>query len=137
VSNGKPLDCEFLVFGIDDLAKSYSAFKISAHEDRSLRRACVHAEEVKQDQPVAIGEPSAVSAIVFDAALATAIQSSVSRDKPMDGLGDFLQSTEPSRTTEVEKRLIELLNSLRDQSIGGKLTVASARYESPFQLYNP
>jgi hypothetical protein len=135
MSNGKPLDCEFLLFGRDDIAKCYSAFKISLDEDRSLRRARVHIEEVEQGQPVAIGEPEAVSAIVTDAALATVIQSSVLRDELTDALGVSLQSMEPSRTTEVEKRFIELVNGLNSQSIGGTLTIASAGYGPTFKLY--
>lgn len=135
MSYGKPLDSEFLVFGRDDLTKCYSAFRISADEDRSLGIARVRVEEVKQDRPVAIGEPQAVSAIVADATLAGLIQSSVPLDKPNNALGASLQSMEPSRTVEVEKRLIELVKGLDSQSIGGTLTVASARGQPTFKMY--
>lgn len=135
--NRKSLDCEFLLFGRDDSAECYSAFKISVRENAALQQAHVHVEEAKQDQPVAIGEPQAVSTIVTDATLAALIHSSVCRDEPADHLAAALQSMEPSRTTEVEERFIELVRNVRSQFIGGKLTIATARSGAKFKLYNP
>lgn len=142
LSNGKQLDCVFLLFGSEEAAPRirktkdcFAAFKITADRDAALQRASVRIECLSRYQPSAIGDASAVAAIATDEALRELIKLSMQRADPTDSeLDQWFTLNEPSRTKDVEKRLIDIVEALDVGSIGGKLTVASGRCNEPLTL---
>jgi hypothetical protein len=128
LDNGKPLDCEFLLFGsTDDKAEdSFPAFKISVERDAMLQSAHVRVERLARHCPSVIGDPLAASAIATDTKLRDLISASIPQENPADSdLDRWLALNEPSKTGSIEKRLVEIVRCLNVSSIGGRLTIAS------------
>jgi len=129
-----PLGCEFILFGarerrdVDQPADMYLAFRVTAERDSSLfKRARVAVEPVPFCTAIAIGEPSALAAIMSDQELKVRIHDSIPRADSNPGISDW-SDVDASTMEGVTSRLVELVKAMQICAVGGDLLVASAQH---------
>lgn len=133
LGNGKPLDCQFILFGSREKGdtnsdEAYLAYEVSARPDHSfINRAQIEIRPVSPNTPCAIGDPSAVATIVTDWELQERVKRSHSSTDPKIQEIDWWDEQDAAKTTEVIERLIEVVKGLSISTVGGNLLVASGQ----------
>lgn len=121
-------DVEFILFGTNGETREYEAYVVSLDQAHTTlgNPIAVKAEPVPTMSVVAIESPAEASKIVTDSQLLAAIQNSVPPSSAVRTLDSFFDEIEPSRTSEVAERMVELAAAAAaaDPSVGGELLLA-------------
>jgi hypothetical protein len=128
VNRGLIPDVEFILFGTNEETLDYEAYRVSLDQAHTSfgNPITVMVDPVPAMTVVAIGSPPEVSKILTDSQLSDAILGSVPPPSANQTMDSYFDQIEPSRTTKVAERMIELAAAaaVADSSVGGELLLA-------------
>lgn len=118
-------DAEFLLFGTNEETSEYEAYRFfyDPAYTRLGHPVTVRAERVKDMCVAAIGDQAAASSAMNDSKLLDAIEKSIPPASD-DTLGDWLAGVDPSKTSDVLRRMASIVDEAVDPSIGGRKLMA-------------
>jgi uncharacterized protein (UPF0303 family) len=121
-------DVEFILFGTNEETREYEAYVAYLDQAHTTfgNPIAVKVEPVSDMSVVAIGSRPEAAKIVADSQLSAAILNSVPPASAVETLDSFFDEIEPSRTSEVVERMLELAAAaaLADPNVGGELLLA-------------
>jgi hypothetical protein len=121
-------DVEFILFGTNEETREYEAYVVSLDQAQTTlgNPIAVRVDPVPAMSVVAIGSPPEASKIVADSRLLASIRNSVPPPSAIQTMDSFFDEIEPSRTSEVAKRMLELAAdaAAADPNVGGELLLA-------------
>jgi hypothetical protein len=121
-------DVEFILFGTNEETREYEAYVVYLDQAHTTfgNPIAVKVDPVSAMSVVAIGSRPEAAKIVTDSQLSAAIRNSVPPASAVPTLDSFFDDIEPSRSSEVAERMLELAvaAAVADPGIGGELLLA-------------